>query len=428
MTGTLQHLDPTILLIGENVRDNAALDSQFVASVREHGVLQPITAVRTDTGIEVRDGQRRTLAAREAKLNTIPVYVLDGQAADDKTATAERIAHQIVTNDQRSALTDAQRVKGITQMLLAGISPAKVAKKLAVDRDTVTAAASVADSPAALTALEDGQLSLAEAAAMREFEDDEHAVDSLLAMAGTGAFDHRVAQLRQDRIAEQARAKAETTYQQQGFMILTERPAWRDTSVVLLRHLRTPDSHEATQAAVTDPAHWAVLMVEESVLVDTVTGEPVDEADVDWSTEHRPEQQPDEGARHADTVMDKTVWAPEYYCRDPQACALTLADFLTRAEPIVHGHGEQNDAETAEARAEAQRTERRKVLALNKLGVAAQEVRRTWVRDHLLARLVDCTSRIPICCRTRGVDVFGRRSSCSMRWRRHETYLSCSCR
>ena len=27
MTGTLEHLDPATLLIGENVRDNAALDS-----------------------------------------------------------------------------------------------------------------------------------------------------------------------------------------------------------------------------------------------------------------------------------------------------------------------------------------------------------------------------------------------------------------
>jgi ParB family chromosome partitioning protein len=207
-------------------------------------VLQPITAIRTNAGIEVRDGQRRTLAAREAKLDTIPVYVLDGQAADDKTATAERIAHQIVTNDQRSALTDAQRAKGITQMLLAGVSPAKVAKKLAVDRDTVTAAASVADFPTALAALQDGQLSLAEAAALREFDDDEHAVNALLTVAGTGAFDHRVAQLRQERIAEQARADAEMTYREQGFMILTERPAWRDTSLVPA-HPRQPRSHRS---------------------------------------------------------------------------------------------------------------------------------------------------------------------------------------
>jgi len=59
MTGTLQHLDPTTLLIGDNVRDDAALDKPFLASVCEHDVLQPITAVPTAAGIEVRDGQRR---------------------------------------------------------------------------------------------------------------------------------------------------------------------------------------------------------------------------------------------------------------------------------------------------------------------------------------------------------------------------------
>jgi ParB family chromosome partitioning protein len=50
MTGTLQHLDPTTLLIGDNVRDDAALDKPFLASVREHDVLQPITAVPTARG------------------------------------------------------------------------------------------------------------------------------------------------------------------------------------------------------------------------------------------------------------------------------------------------------------------------------------------------------------------------------------------
>jgi hypothetical protein len=41
-----------------------------VVSVREHGVLQPITGIRTPDGVEVRDGQRRTLAARQAGLPT----------------------------------------------------------------------------------------------------------------------------------------------------------------------------------------------------------------------------------------------------------------------------------------------------------------------------------------------------------------------
>jgi hypothetical protein len=36
------------------------------------------------------------------------------------------------------------------------------------------------------------------------------------------------------------------------------------------------------------------------------------------------------------------------------------------------------------------------VLALNKLGAAAQELGGASVRDHLLARLVDCTSWVSI--------------------------------
>lgn len=72
----------------------------------------------------------------------------------------------------------------------------------------------------------------------------------------------------------------------EGFSVLEQRPQWRDTTTVSLRHLRTSDGQEATEAAVTGPAHWAVLMTEDTVLVDAETGEPVEEADVDWSTEH----------------------------------------------------------------------------------------------------------------------------------------------
>ena len=385
MSGTLEHLDPTTLLIGENVRDKAGLEPQFVASIGEHGVLQPVTAVRTETGVEVRDGQRRTLAAREAGLSSIPVYVLDVAKTNTQSATAARIAQQIVANDHRAALTDAQRASGINQMLLAGVSPARVAKALSVNRDTVDAAAAVAKSPTALDALQSGQLSLTEAAALREFEDDPRAVEALVGVAGTASFDHRVAQLRQDRLAAQARTEAETTYADRGFTILAERPQWRDTTTVLLRYLRTADGDEATEAVVTDPSRWAVFMVEDTVFVDATNGEPVDEDEVDWSTEHHSDRQPAEGTRHADSVVEKVVWQPEYYCRDPHACGLTLADFLTGAKPIVAGHHGDN-TEDAEARDDAKREQRRKVLALNKLGAAAQEVRRAWVRDRLLAR------------------------------------------
>ena len=378
----LEHLDPTTVLIGESVRDTVVLDPQFVASIAQHGVLQPITAVRTDDGVEVRDGQRRTLAARQARLSSIPVYVLATAQMPPKSIAAERITQQIVANDHRASLTDAQRAKGINQMLLAGVSPTRISKALSVGRDTVTAAATVAKSPTALGALQSRQLSLHEAAALWEFENDERAVGILMNVAGSAEFDHRVAQLRQERITDQARIEAETRYADKGFTILEDRPMWRDTTKVSMRHLRTADGDDVTETAVAEPTQWAVFMVEDAVIVDAATGEPVDGDDVDWSTEHHPDRQPADGMRHADTVVEKFEWQPEYYCLDPQACGLTLTEVLTRAKPIVAGH----DAGKTEAQAEATRNERRKVLVLNKLGVAAQEVRRAWVREHLLSR------------------------------------------
>jgi ParB family transcriptional regulator, chromosome partitioning protein len=67
--GILKHLDPYSLRIGENIRDAVDLGKEFLASLRQHGVLVPLTAVRSDDGVvTVRNGQRRTLGAREVGL------------------------------------------------------------------------------------------------------------------------------------------------------------------------------------------------------------------------------------------------------------------------------------------------------------------------------------------------------------------------
>lgn len=127
--GTLEHLDPHSLMLELNVRDAADLDAQFVASIKEHGVLIPIAAVRSDDGtVWVRAGQRRALAAREANLSSVPVYVRPATAIDEAGQAVERLSEQIVENDQRRQLTEAQRARGIQQMIDAGLSVTKVAK------------------------------------------------------------------------------------------------------------------------------------------------------------------------------------------------------------------------------------------------------------------------------------------------------------
>jgi hypothetical protein len=77
--------------------------------------------------------------------------------------------------------------------------------------------------------------------------------------------------------------------------ILSERPEWRDHSMVELRHLRISDGDIASQDAVTNPAHWAILLVEGEGFVDKATGQPVDEDDIDWNTEDDPSLEPAEG-------------------------------------------------------------------------------------------------------------------------------------
>jgi ParB family transcriptional regulator, chromosome partitioning protein len=232
-------------------------------------------------------------------------------------------------------------------------------------------------------------------------EQDQAAVARLLKAAGGPQFDHTVAQLRQEREAAQALAEAADSFAAQGYRVLEDRPARRDTGCVELRWLRTPDGQPATEEAISDPAHWAVWLEEQAAYVDRESGEPVDEDWIDFDTAYHPDRQPEDGLRHFSTVIETAVYAPVWFCIDYQGAVLELEEFLRTARPVVHGQRLAGDTGTnqdegrargeADA-AEAVKREHRTVLALNKLGDAAMGVRREFVRK-LLARLVDCTTR-----------------------------------
>jgi ParB family chromosome partitioning protein len=360
--GTLEHLDPKTLQLEGNVRDDAALTKQFLANIAENGVLVPVTAVRTPEGaIVVRTGQRRTLAAREAGLETIPVYVHDA---------GNRLIEQIVENDHRTGLTEAQRVRGIQQILDDGLSVTRTAKMLTIPADTVKAAKIVAGSPVALEALSACQLTLPEAAAAVEFEGDEHAMRRLIDAAGRPQFEHTLAQLREDRKL----SYVEQDWRDRGFTVLSEPPPASGEYIPLTR-LRK-DGEPVTE--VTDPAHWAVWLSQDDVLTVKETGERVDEFAVDWNTELHPDSEPGEGLLHVNAVIESTEYAPRYWCIDPEAAGLTVPEQFARS---AAGFA----AEPAAQKTEADKRERRKVIALNRLGEAALLVRRKFVTG-LLAR------------------------------------------
>ena len=386
--GTIEYLAPSELTLEDNVRDNVELSKEFLASLREHGVIVPLTAVRdTDGRTLVREGQCRTLGAREVGLATVPVFVLTDTASKNADArTVERIVHQMVANDQRAALTEAQRARAIQTMLDTGVSPTKVAKKLSIEAAAVKAAAVAAKSPVALEALDTEQMTFQEAAVLVEFDSDENAVRQLIRAAGTRSFNHTVEQLRTARDTEARRLVAAADWIAQGYTVLDGYPRWDDLACLSIRYLRTADDAVATDADVKEPAHWAVHLSEEYAYFDRETGEPVDEDTVDDDTRDDESSEPQEGLRHYNTVEERTVFGPEWYCLDYQGAGLTPSPSLRgRGGSPIAGGAVDDDPEAEARRLEAERRERRKLLALNRLGEAAAVVRRDYL-TKLLAR------------------------------------------
>jgi ParB family chromosome partitioning protein len=394
IVGSVENIDPEALQFEDNVRDQVDLDKDFLASLREHGVIVPILAVRDAEGNTlVREGQCRTLGAREVGLATVPVYVLPADATDADTATVERIVQQMVANDQRHGLTNSQRARAIQQMLDTGMSATKVAKKLSMPREAVSAAGAASKSAAAMSALDEGQLDFGQAEVLAEFEDDADAVERLLRAARYGGqqFEHTVSTLRTRRSLDALYAETEKPYAEAGFTILQDRPSWSDPSAVAMEYLRTADGAEVPEDCEKKPEHWAVVLTEDYAYVNAESGEPVDADDLDDATEYDEDAEPAEGLRHYSSVTEETVLVPEWFCLNPDAAGVEIIESVREAHNRRRSHDDtaaevgspEAIAEREAQRQEEDRRERRKVLVLNRLGDAAQVVRRDFVSKLL---------------------------------------------
>ena len=195
---------------------------------------------------------------------------------------SESVIEQIVANDHRAPLSEAERARGINQLLLDGVSPTKVAKGLSTTKDAVAAARAAIDSEKTMTALDAGQLTLVEATRFVEFDGDDESQAELIKVAGTDQFEHRVAQLRAEREDRRRYAEAAQAYTAKGYTVLDERPGWSDKTRIPAYNLKDAEGQALTDQRIAemDPQHWAVWFDSSEPYIDTVTGEPVEEA---WS-------------------------------------------------------------------------------------------------------------------------------------------------
>lgn len=217
-TSTVVHVDPASIVLDTNVRTETRLDKDFIASVREHGVMQPVVGYRHDDGtVHVLQGQRRTLAAIEAQRETIPVYL--ATTPDE----AGRIITQMIENDQRTAFTDAERADGYEQLSLLGLTTAQIAKRTHSRKETVEQGLAARQSETARDHLASG-LTIEQAATVAEFDDDEAAVATLIDAAQRGGFEHSASRLRRERDAARAIAAEVDRLTAAGITVLEDAP------------------------------------------------------------------------------------------------------------------------------------------------------------------------------------------------------------
>lgn len=358
-TGTLVHVDPSTLLIDTNVRTTVRLDAKFKASIKSHGVLEPIVAISTEDGLLVRFGQRRTLAAIEGGLAEVPVYVV----ADD--GEAERIVTQMAENDHREGLTTGDRIAGVKQLSMIGVSAAQITKRTGMTRKDVDAAIVVADDDNAVKIAEAHTLAIA--GWVIEFDGDQDAQETILREAGWGGEDrarHAVQRLREKRETAAARAGVIATLTA---VTVIEQPSYSDKATQPLTDLRDAEGKPISQMEHSQcPGH--VVVVREAYAYEAIE----DEVDDDGNPVEYDDG--DEDPEPGQITAGERTFAVIPYCQN-------YAD---------HGHrsrysGNSSSSTAAPESKEAASTERKRVIAGNKAWKAATVVRGEFI-EKLLAR------------------------------------------
>lgn len=149
--------------------DEEAL-AELAGSIRRHGMIQPITVRRLDTGYyQIIAGERRWRAARMAGLETVPVRIL---RADD--AKAMELA--LVENLQREDLNPIEEARGLsTLMNTYGMTQEQAAESVGKSRPAVANALRLlALAPAVLSMVEEGNLSAGHARALLPIKNPAH--------------------------------------------------------------------------------------------------------------------------------------------------------------------------------------------------------------------------------------------------------------
>lgn len=147
--------------------DPAALE-ELAQSIRENGVITPITLRRTGDTYQIIAGERRWRASRMAGLHEIPAVVLD---VDENTAYALALIENLQREDL-NPMEEAEGYRRLTQEL--GLTQEQAARRVGISRPAVANALRLLSLPKAVAALlRDKEISAGHARALLPLEDPE---------------------------------------------------------------------------------------------------------------------------------------------------------------------------------------------------------------------------------------------------------------
>lgn len=175
--------------------DQVALD-ELAASIKEHGLLQPLVVTRLGNGdYQLIAGERRLRAAKQADLDTVPVVIKDVSAQ-------QQLELALIENIQRADLDPMEEAHAYAELEdQFGLKHEEIAKRVGKSRSTITETLSLLKLPLEVqTLVSGGKLTVGHASLLVSLRDDQKAVSAARAIAEKGLSvrkaEHLVGQLR----------------------------------------------------------------------------------------------------------------------------------------------------------------------------------------------------------------------------------------
>lgn len=239
-----------------NLRFDLGDVSSLAASITEHGLIEPVIVapLADGSGYRIVAGHRRTAAVQHAGLITIAAVIRPDLTTRGDATSVEHLGTMLAENTQRDDLTIDEINSGIVQLAaFPGMTPTRLARTTGRSADQVKHALAAATLPEDVRPLVHAEtMTLQDAVALAEFEDDPATYARLLAKistAGPGRASYLISDERRKQSTKAEKAAALAALRNGGCTSVPAPASWQfphHTRMQPLTNLRTSTGKKIT--------------------------------------------------------------------------------------------------------------------------------------------------------------------------------------